>query len=49
MDREINLDSILALEKQIVEHERATIRLKRVDFPPTRDPWENLPLERHPG
>ena len=29
MDREINLDSILALEKQIVEHERATIRLKR--------------------
>ena len=29
MDREINLDSILALEKQIEEHERALIQLKR--------------------
>jgi hypothetical protein len=29
MDREINLDSIRALEKQIQEHERAIIRLKR--------------------
>ena len=29
MDREINLDSILALEKQIEEYERITIRLKR--------------------
>ena len=28
MDREVNLGSILALGKQIVEHERATIRLK---------------------
>jgi hypothetical protein len=30
MDRETNLDSIRALEKQIQEHERAIIRLKRV-------------------
>jgi Leucine-rich repeat (LRR) protein len=29
MDREINLDSIRALEKQIQEHERAIIQLKR--------------------
>jgi hypothetical protein len=29
MDREINLDSILVLEKRIQEHERAIIRLKR--------------------
>jgi hypothetical protein len=29
MDREINLDSIRALEKQIQEHERAIIKLKR--------------------
>jgi hypothetical protein len=29
MDREINLDSIRALEQQIQEHERAIIRLKR--------------------
>jgi len=29
MDREINLDPILALEDQIREHERATIQLKR--------------------
>ena len=29
MDREVNLDSIRALEEQIEEHERAIIRLKR--------------------
>ena len=29
MDREINIDSILALEEQIREHERTTIKLKR--------------------
>jgi len=29
MDREINIDSILALEEQIKEHERAIIKLKR--------------------
>jgi hypothetical protein len=29
MDREINLDSIRALEKQIQEHEKALIKLKR--------------------
>ena len=29
MDREINIDSIRALEKQIQEHERAIIKLKR--------------------
>ena len=29
MGREINIDSILALDKQIEEHERALIQLKR--------------------
>ena len=54
MDREINLDPIRALEKQIQDHERAAIRLKRVrnfveciNSPSARDTGQHFLLERH--
>jgi hypothetical protein len=57
MGRELNLDFILALEKQIELEgdDRALIQLKRVRnsllnvsiLPPTRNPRERFSLERH--